>query len=253
MIVIKSKEEIELLRVPCRATGELLNKLAGFIKPGISTWDIDSFCAEFIKQHKMTPTFKGYGGFPGNVCVSLNEEIVHGIPDRKRILQEGDIVSIDVGATYKGYTSDAARTYPVGNISDEAQRLIDATRDSFFAGIEFAKVGNRLSDISHAVQAKAEKEGFSVIRDFVGHGVGRELHEDPQIPNYGKAGRGPRLVDGMVLAIEPMVAVGTYETETLLNNWTAVTADGKLSAHYENTVAITENGPEVLTLVEEEV
>ena len=201
----------------------------------------------------MTPTFKGYGGFPGNVCVSLNEEIVHGIPDRERILQEGDIVSIDVGATYKGYTSDAARTYPVGKISEEAQRLIDATRDSFFAGIEFAKVGNRLSDISHAVQAKAEREGFSVIRDFVGHGVGRELHEDPQIPNYGKAGRGPRLVEGMVLAIEPMVAVGTYETETLLNNWTAVTADGKLSAHYENTVAITENGPEVLTLVEEEV
>ena len=178
---------------------------------------------------------------------------MHGIPDRERILQEGDIVSIDVGATYKGYTSDAARTYPVGKISKEAQRLIDATRDSFFAGIEFAKVGNRLSDISHAVQAKAEKEGFSVIRDFVGHGVGRELHEDPQIPNYGKAGRGPRLVEGMVLAIEPMVAVGTYETETLLNNWTAVTADGKLSAHYENTVAITENGPEVLTLVEEEV
>ena len=229
MIVIKSKEEIELLRVPCRVTGELLNKLAGFIKPGISTWEIDNFCAEFIKQHGMTPTFKGYGGFPGNVCVSLNEEIVHGIPDRERILQEGDIVSIDVGATYKGYTSDAARTYPVGNISDEAQHLIDA------------------------VQAKAEKEGFSVIRDFVGHGVGRELHEDPQIPNYGKAGRGPRLVEGMVLAIEPMVAVGTYETETLLNNWTAVTADGKLSAHYENTVAITENGPEVLTLVEEEV
>lgn len=253
MIVIKSKEEIELLRVPCRVTGELLNKLAGFIKPGISTWEIDNFCAEFIKQHGMTLTFKGYGGFPGNVCVSLNEEIVHGIPDRERILQEGDIVSIDVGATYKGYTSDAARTYPVGKISEEAQRLIDATRDSFFAGIEFAKVGNRLSDISHAVQAKAEKEGFSVIRDFVGHGVGRELHEDPQIPNYGKAGRGPRLVEGMVLAIEPMVAVGTYETETLLNNWTAVTADGKLSAHYENTVAITENGPEVLTLVEEEV
>ena len=253
MIVIKSKEEIELLRVPCKVTGELLNKLAGFIKPGISTWEIDNFCAEFIKQHGMTLTVKGYGGFPGNVCVSLNEEIVHGIPDRERILQEGDIVSIDVGATYKGYTSDAARTYPVGKISEEAQRLIDATRDSFFAGIEFAKVGNRLSDISHAVQAKAEREGFSVIRDFVGHGVGRELHEDPQIPNYGKAGRGPRLVEGMVLAIEPMVAVGTYETETLLNNWTAVTADGKLSAHYENTVAITENGPEVLTLVEEEV
>ncbi|MDY6038682.1 MAG: type I methionyl aminopeptidase [Eubacterium sp.] len=253
MIVIKSKEEIELLRVPCKVTGELLNKLSGYIKPGVTTWEIDKFCAEFIKSHGMIPTFKDYGGFPGNVCVSVNEEIVHGIPDRKKFLQEGDIVSVDVGATYKGYTSDAARTYPVGKISEEAERLIRVTRESFFAGIEFAKIGNRLSDISHAVQMKAEGEGFSVIRDFVGHGVGRELHEDPQIPNYGKAGRGPRLVEGMVLAIEPMIAVGTYETETLLNNWTAVTADGKLSAHYENTVAITEDGPEVLTLVEEEV
>ncbi len=250
MIVIKSEEEIDIMRVPCRVTGELLNKLTDFIKPGISTHDIDKFCADYIHEQGMIPTFKDYGGFPGNVCVSVNEEIVHGIPSKHTKLAEGDIVSVDVGATYKGYTSDAARTYPVGKVSEEAEKLIRVTRESFFAGMEFAKVGCRLSDISHAVQVKAESEGFSVIRDFVGHGVGRELHEDPQIPNYGKAGRGPRLVAGMVLAIEPMIAAGTYETETLLNNWTAVTADGKLSAHYENTVAITEDGPILLTLVE---
>ncbi|MCR4712629.1 MAG: type I methionyl aminopeptidase [Clostridia bacterium] len=253
MIVIKSKDEIEIMRVPCRMTGELLNDLAGFIRPGLSTKDIDRFCESYIKDHGMIPTFKGYGGFPGNVCVSVNEEVVHGIPDKKRILKEGDIVSVDVGAIYKGYTSDAARTYPVGEISEEAARLIRVTRESFFAGIEFARPGCRLSDISHAVQMKAEGEGFSVIRDFVGHGVGRELHEDPQVPNYGRAGRGPRLQAGMVLAIEPMIAAGDYETDTLLNNWTAVTVDGSYAAHYENTVAIAENGPEILTLVGNEV
>ena len=249
MIVIKSRDEIDIMRVPCRMTGELLNDLAEFIKPGISTADVDNYCLDYIQRHGMIPTFKGYGGFPGNVCVSVNEEVVHGIPDHSRILHEGDIVSVDVGAIYKGYTSDAARTYPVGKISEEAARLIRVTEESFFAGIEKARVGNRLSDISHAVQEKAEGEGFSVVRDFVGHGVGRELHEDPQVPNYGKPGRGPRLVAGMVLAIEPMIAQGTYETETLLNDWTAVTTDGKLASHYENTVAITEDGPELLTLV----
>ena len=250
MIVIKYKEEIDIMRVPCRMTGELLNDLNDFIKPGISTLDVDTFCAEYIAKHGMVPTFKGYGGFPGNVCVSVNEEVVHGIPDKERILEEGDIVSVDVGAIYEGFTSDAARTYPVGKISEEAEKLIRVTRESFFSGMDFAKVGCRLSDISHAIQEKAEGEGFSVIRDFVGHGVGRDLHESPEIPNYGKAGRGPRLVQGMVLAIEPMIAVGAYETDTLLNNWTAVTVDGKYSAHYENTVAITEDGPEILTLVE---
>lgn len=250
MIVIKSKEEIDIMRVPCRMTGELLNDLGEFIKPGISTGAIDGFCAEYITRHDMIPTFKGYGGFPGNVCVSVNEEVVHGIPDNKRILEEGDIVSVDVGAIYQGFTSDAARTYPVGKISEEAERLIRVTRESFFCGADMARIGNRLSDISHAVQEKAEGEGFSVIRDFVGHGVGRELHEDPQLPNYGRAGRGPRLVAGMVLAIEPMIAMGAYETDTLLNNWTAVTTDGKYAAHYENTVAITDDGPEILTLVE---
>lgn len=249
MIVIKSRDEIDIMRVPCRVTGELLNDLAEFIKPGITTADVDKYCLDYILKHGMIPTFKDYGGFPGNVCVSVNEEIVHGIPDHSRILHEGDIVSVDVGAIYKGYTSDAARTYPVGKISDEAARLIRVTEESFFAGVEKARIGNRLSDISHAVQEKAEGEGFSVIRDFVGHGVGRDLHEDPQVPNYGKPGRGPRLMAGMVLAIEPMIAQGTFETETLLNDWTAVTADGKLASHYENTVAITEDGPELLTLV----
>ena len=238
------------MRVPCRVTGELLNEIAGFIKPGISTMDIDTFCADYIKRHDMIPTFKDYGGFPGNVCVSVNEEVVHGIPDKARILREGDIVSVDVGATYKGYTSDAARTYPVGTISEEAERLIRVTRESFFSGVRFAKKGCRLSDISHAVQETAEAAGFSVIRDFVGHGVGRELHEDPQVPNYGRAGRGPRLVPGMTLAIEPMIAVGDYETDILLNDWTAVTVDGKYAAHYENTVVITDGEPEILTLVE---
>ncbi len=250
MIVIKSKEEIDIMRVPCKVTGQLLKDLEDFIRPGISTHDIDKFCEDAILKNGMVPTFKGYGGFPKNVCVSINEEIVHGIPSKSRILREGDIVSVDVGALWKGYTSDAARTYPVGKISDEAKRLIRVTRESFFAGVEAAKVGNRISDISAAVQAKAESEGFSVIRDFVGHGVGKNLHEDPQIPNYGKPGRGARLCEGMVLAIEPMIAQGTYEIETLLNNWTAVTLDGKLSAHYENTVAITDDGPELLTLVE---
>lgn len=249
MIIIKSKDEIELMRESGKVTGEVLNALNDFIKPGMSTLDIDRFVEEMIRKHNMYPTFKGYGGFPGSACVSVNEEIVHGIPDKDRILKEGDIVSVDVGSTYKGYVSDAARTYPVGEISEEAQKLIRVTRESFFEGIQHAKVGYRLSDISHAIQQKAESEGFSVIREFVGHGVGRDLHEDPQIPNYGKPGKGPRLQSGMVFAIEPMIAVGTYEVDALDNDWTVVTRDGKLSAHYENTVVINDGEPELLTLV----
>ncbi|MGF6376827.1 methionyl aminopeptidase [Clostridiales Family XIII bacterium PM5-7] len=248
MIIIKSKQEIDIMRESGKVTGFILNALADLIKPGMSTMDIDRFVEETILKHKMIPSFKGYGGFPGSACVSINEEVVHGIPDEKRIIQEGDIVSVDVGSTHRGYVSDAARTYSVGKVSDEAIKLIEATEASFFAGIEFAKEGYRLSDISHAIQEKAEGEGFSVIRDFVGHGVGRDMHEDPQIPNYGKAGKGPRLVSGMVFAIEPMLCQGTYEVETLLNNWTVVTEDGKLSAHYENTVVITDGEPELLTL-----
>ena len=236
------------MREPGKVTGKILKDLENFIKPGISTMDIDKFVEDTIRAHGMIPAFKGYGGFPGSACVSVNEEVVHGIPSKKRILREGDIVSVDIGCIYKGYNSDAARTYGVGKISDEAQRLIDAARESFFEGLKFCKVGYRLSDVSHAIQKRVEEDGFGVIRDFVGHGIGRELHEDPQIPNYGKPGRGPRLAKGMVLAIEPMITEGTYEVDVLLDNWTAVTVDGKLAAHYENTVVITDGEPELLTL-----
>ena len=250
MIIIKSDSEIDLMRESGKVTGFILKELENFIKPGLSTADVDRFVDSTIRKHGMIPTFKGYGGFPASACVSINEEVVHGIPDKKRILREGDIVSVDVGSTYKGYVSDAARTYPVGQVSETATKLMEATRDSFFAGLAYCKVGYRLSDISHAIQVKAESEGFSVIRDFVGHGVGQQMHEDPQIPNYGKAGRGPRLAKGMVFAIEPMICEGTYDVRTLSNDWTVVTLDGKLSAHYENTVVITEGEPELLTLVE---
>lgn len=236
------------MRESGKVTGYILNTLEDFIKPGMSTMDIDRYVEETIRKNKMIPSFKGYGGFPGSACVSINEEVVHGIPDKKRIIQEGDIVSVDVGSTYKGYVSDAARTYAIGKVDPEAQRLIDVTRESFFEGIKFAKAGYRLTDISHAIQVHAESAGFSVIRDFVGHGVGRDMHEDPQIPNYGKPGKGPRLVSGMVFAIEPMICQGGYEVETLLNDWTVVTADGKLAAHYENTVVINDGEPELLTL-----
>ncbi len=250
MIIIKSDQEVDLMRESGKVTGFILKELENFIKPGISTDDINRFVEDTIRKNGMIPTFKGYCGFPASACVSINEEVVHGIPDKKRILKEGDIVSVDVGSTYKGYVSDAARTYPVGKVSDIAQKLMDATRDSFFAGLEFCKVGYRLSDISHAIQVKAESEGFSVIRDFVGHGVGQEMHEEPQIPNYGKAGRGPRLAKGMVFAIEPMICEGGYDVRTLSNDWTVVTLDGKLSAHYENTVVITDGEPELLTLAD---
>ena len=248
MIIIKSKQEIDIMREAGKVTGQVLKELETFIKPGVSTKDIDSFVENFIRDKGMIPSFKGLYDFPASACVSVNEEVVHGIPSADRILREGDIVSVDVGTTYKGYASDAARTYGVGEISEDAQKLIDAAKDSFFAGMEFCKVGCRLSDISHAIQTKAEGEGFSVIRDYVGHGIGRDMHEDPQIPNFGKPGRGPRLTEGMVFAIEPMIAQGSYETDVLLDDWTVVTVDGKLAAHYENTVVITDGEPELLTL-----
>lgn len=249
MIIIKSEQEIDIMRESGKVTGYILKELENFIKPGLSTFDIDRFVEEIILKNKMIPAFKGYCGFPASACVSINEEVVHGIPAKDRILKEGDIVSVDVGSTYKGYVSDAARTYGVGKISKEAQKLIDVTRQSFFEGIKFCKVGFRLSDVSHAIQQKAESEGYSVIREFVGHGVGRAMHEEPQIPNYGRPGRGPRIAKGMVFAIEPMICQGSYDVEVLLNDWTVVTVDGKLSAHYENTVVITDGEPELLTLI----
>ena len=248
MIIIKSAQEIEMMRESGKVTGKVLRELEDFIKPGISTMDIDKFVDDTIRAHGMIPSFKGMYGFPGSACVSVNEVVVHGIPSKNKILKEGDIVSVDVGSIYKGYHSDACRTYGVGKISPEAQRIIDAAKDSFFEGLKYCKVGCRLSDVSHAIQQKVESEGFGVIRDFVGHGIGADLHEDPQIPNYGKPGRGPRLAAGMVFAIEPMITEGTYEVDVLLDNWTVVPQDGKLAAHYENTVVITDGEPELLTL-----
>lgn len=249
MIVIKSKREIELMREPCKVTAELLRDLEDFIKPGVSTQDISDFVDKRITSHGMHPTFKGYGGFPAAACVSVNEEVIHGIPTKSRKLKEGDIVSVDVGATYKGYNSDAARTYPVGSISAEDQKLIDVTRQSFFEGIKYAMEGYRIHDIGHAVQEYVESFGMGVVRDYTGHGTGSKLHEDPMIPNYGKPKTGARIERNMTLAIEPMITLGTYEVRTLANEWTVVTLDGRKSAHYENTILVTDGEPEILTLL----
>ena len=226
----------------------ILRELKDLVKPGISTMEIDRFVEKTVKAHGMKAAEKGYCGYPASVCTSVNEEVVHGIPSKKRILREGDIVSVDLVVEYKGYMADAARTYAVGRVSPEAEELIKTAEDAFWKGIQFAKAGCRLSDISHAVQTEVEGRGFGVIRDFVGHGIGNKMHEDPQIPNYGKAGKGPRLQAGMTLAIEPMICQGSYEVDVLLDDWTAVTVDGGLAAHYENTVVITDGEPELLTL-----
>lgn len=248
MIIVKSSREIDIMREAAKVTGEILRTLPDIIEPGITTYDIDAFVEEKILHYNMKPTFKGYGGFPAAACVSVNREIVHGIPSKDTVLREGDIVSVDTGATFKGYCSDAARTYAVGSISDEAQKLIDVTEQSFFEGVKYAMVGYRLHDIGHAIQEYSEANGMAVIRDYLGHGIGKNLHEDPQVPNYGSAGTGPHLREGMVLAIEPMLALGTYDCRTLPNGWTVVTEDGKMAAHYENTVVITDGEPELLTL-----
>ena len=248
MIIIKSKQELDLMREAGKVCGQILRDLKGLIKPGISTLEIDRFVEKTVREHGMTAAEKGYCGYPASVCVSINDEVVHGIPSKKRHLKEGDIVSCDLVVEYKGYMADAARTYPVGQVSPEAAHLIETAERAFFNGIAFAKPGYRLQDISHAIQKTVEGEGFGVIRDFVGHGIGSEMHEDPQIPNVGKAGKGPRLQPGMTLAIEPMITQGTWEVDILEDDWTAVTLDGGLAAHYENTVVITDGEPELLTL-----
>ena len=232
MIIIKSDEEIELMRQAAVPTKEMLVNLADIIKPGMSTKDVDDYVEEYILKAGMKPAFKGYSGYPACACVSVNEEVVHGIPSKKRILMEGDIVSVDLGTIYKGFYSDAARTYPVGKVSEKHEKLIKAAEDGFNAGLFFARKGYRLGDVSHAIQDAVEAQGFSVIRDYVGHGVGREMHEDPMVPNYGKAGHGVQLVPGMVLAIEPMIATGDYAVRVLPDGWTAVTKDGGFAAHY---------------------
>ncbi|MBN2287538.1 MAG: type I methionyl aminopeptidase [Tissierellales bacterium] len=246
MIIIKTDREIQLMREAGRINAQAHDLVKQLITPGITTMELDQAVEEFIRSKNAIPAFKGYQGFPATICASVNEEVVHGIPGG-RVLKDGDIISIDIGNLFEGYAGDSADTYPVGTISQEAKKLIEVTRKSFYEGIKFAKEGYRLSDISHAVQKCVEKEGFSVVRDFVGHGIGKELHEDPQIPNFGKPGRGPRLQKGMVLAIEPMVNQGVYNVWLLENDWTVITRDGKLSAHYEHTIAITDGEPAILT------
>lgn len=247
-VTIKSAHEIELMRESCRLLETVHDELAQAIKPGISTKDIDILGEKLIRQLGCIPNFLNYGGYPASICVSVNDEVVHGIPNKHTILKEGDIVSLDAGLIYKGYHSDAARTYGVGQISEQAQKLIDVTKQSFFEGIKYAKAGNHLHDISAAIGAYAESFGYGVVRDLVGHGIGTSLHEEPQIPNFAQKRRGVRLVPGMTLAIEPMINVGRPEVAWLDDDWTVVTEDGSLSAHYENTILITEGEPEILTL-----
>ena len=248
-VTIKSAREIELMREAGRLLAEVHEEMAAFIKPGISTKDIDKLGEKLIREKGCIPNFLNYHGYPASVCVSVNDEVVHGIPNKHRILQEGDIVSLDAGLIYKGYHSDAARTHAVGNISKEAQQLIEVTRQSFFEGMKYAKAGNRLHDISNAIAAYAESFGYGVVKDLVGHGIGTALHEDPQIPNFRQNRRGMKLVAGMTLAIEPMINAGTWEVCWLDDEWTVVSEDGSLSAHYENTVLITDGEPEILTLL----
>ena len=247
MIIIKNSEQLSLMRIAGRITAEALMVARDAIRPGMSTKELDTKIRRFIEKCGATPTFLGYGGFPGSACISINNEVIHGIPSGKRIITEGDIVKVDVGARFRGYNGDSARTFAVGKVSDEALRLISVTEQSFYEAMKVAKAGNRIGDIGHAVEDFVISNGFSVVKTYTGHGVGAELHEDPEIPNFGRAGRGARLYPGMTLAIEPMVNAGLEDVRVLRDGWTVVTADGKLSAHYENTIAITESDPIILT------
>ena len=250
-VTIKSAREIELMREAGRILAKTHEELAKALKPGMTTWDIDHLGEEIIRSYGCIPSFKNYNGYPASICVSVNDEVVHGIPSKKHFIEEGDIVSLDAGVIYKGYHSDAARTYGIGEISPEAGRLIEVTKQSFFEGIKFAKAGNHLNDISSAIQTYAESFGYGVVRDLVGHGIGSHLHEDPEVPNFAGRRRGLKLRPGMTLAIEPMINEGTPEVVWLDDDGTVVTEDGALSAHYENTVLSTEGDPELLSLVSE--
>jgi methionyl aminopeptidase len=246
MIPLKTEKELEMLKASGKALARVMRRLKEYVQPGVSTAELDRYAEALILKEDAISAFKGYHGYPANICASVNNEIVHGIPDARKV-KEGDILGIDLGINYRGYFSDLAVTLPVGRISQEAARLIEVTQQALFEGIKQATLNNRVSDISFAVQNSVEKCGFSVVRQFVGHGIGKNLHEEPEIPNFGLPHQGEVLKSGMVLAIEPMVNVGTWEAEILDNGWTAVTKDGKLSAHFEHTIVITENGPEILT------
>lgn len=249
MISLKNPEQLQRMRDAGRITAEVLCYAEQILHAGMSTLELDRHIHHYLTQQHATPTFLGYGGFPGSACISINDEVIHGIPSSTRVIREGDLVKIDVGACYRGYNGDSARTFGVGRITEEAQHLIDVTRESFDRAMAVALSGNRVGDIGHAVEEHVKAAGYTVVRQYVGHGVGAELHEEPEIPNYGTPGRGARLLPGMTIAVEPMVNVGRPEVGVLSNGWTVVTQDGSLSAHYENSIVITENGPEILTKV----
>ena len=249
MITRRNEKEIELLRQAGKIVAMTHEYLKPFVKAGISTKKLDELAEKFILSQGAIPSFKGYGGFPGSICASINDVLVHGIPNENHILKDGDIISIDIGANYKGYHGDSAWTYAVGEVSEEAKELMRVTEESLYRGLEQVKPGNRISDISNAIQTFVEAHGYGVPRDYTGHGVGAALHEDPIIPNYGIPGRGPKIVSGMVMAIEPMVTLGDYHTKTLLDDWTVKTLDGKITAHYEHTIVVTNEGYEILTKI----
>lgn len=249
MITRRTEKEIELLRQAGKIVAMTHEHLKPYIKAGISTKELDEMAEKFIRSQGATPSFKGYGGFPGSICASINDVLVHGIPNAAHILKEGDIISVDIGANYKGYHGDSAWTYAVGEVSEEAKELMKVTEESLYRGLEQVKPGNRISDISNAIQTFVEAHGYGVPRDYTGHGVGTNLHEDPIVPNFGIAGRGPKIVSGMVIAVEPMVTLGDYHTRTLLDDWTVKTIDGKITAHYEHTIVVTDEGYEILTKI----
>ncbi|MCQ4726891.1 type I methionyl aminopeptidase [Anaerotignum faecicola] len=246
-IFIKSEEQIEKMRVAGKILKDLIEVLKNEVRPGVTTLELDKIAESFIRERGAAPSFKGYGGFPASICASVNDEVIHGIPSLRK-LRNGDIISIDMGSYIGGFHGDCARTFAVGEISEENRKLIDVTEQSFFEGIKFAKAGNHLYEISSAVQRYVESNGFTVVRDYVGHGIGKDMHEDPAVPNYKQIGRGPKLQKGMALAIEPMVNAGTYNIKVLDDGWTVITADGRNAAHYENTIIITDGEPEILTL-----
>ena len=252
MIQLKNSAQISMMMEAGRITGEALLVAREHVREGVSTKELDTLIRTYIEKCGAKPSFLGYGGFPGSACISINDEVIHGIPSSKRILREGDIVKIDVGAFYKGFHGDSARTIPVGNVSEEAKRLIQVTRQSFFDGVAAVKIGNRIGDVGNAIQSRVEGNGFSVVRRYIGHGIGHELHESPDVPNFGTAGRGTRLCAGMAIAIEPMVNIGSEEVYELADGWTVKTRDKSLSAHYENTVALTSDGVVITTLVDQD-
>ncbi len=249
MIIVKSDSEIEIMRKSGKILGTLLNELETFIKPGMSTKEIDHFADDFIRSHNSIPSFKGYGGFPGSLCISINEKLIHGIPSKKEIVNEGDIISVDGGVFYRGFHADAARTFIIGEVDEEIKRLVRVTEESFFKGINQAKVGNKLYDISAAIGKHIKDNGFYYVREYSGHGIGRDLHEDPSIPNYGKKNSGPKIQKNMTFAIEPMVLMKSERVKTLSDGWTVVSTNGLYTSHYENTVLITDGEPEILTLL----